>query len=97
MPDHAVSYIDFEGTIREGNYGAGKVFIWDNGEFQTETNASESLAQGKLLFTLHGAKLRGDFTLLKMQSRPKQWLIIKSRDEFADSKWKLQTVLETKK
>lgn len=97
VPDHALSYIDFEGTIREGNYGAGKVFIWDKGEFEFEENAAESLEKGKLTFTLFGAKLRGAFTLLKMQNRPKQWLIIKSRDEFAELSWKLQTVLETKK
>ena len=96
VPDHALSSINFEGPIEEGSYGAGKVFIWDNGEFETEAKASENLRKGKLIFTLHGAKLRGGFTLLKMQNRPKQWLIIKSRDEFADSKWKLKTVLETK-
>jgi bifunctional non-homologous end joining protein LigD len=97
VPDHALSYIDFEGTIREGSYGAGKVFIWDNGEFETDANAAENLRQGKLVFTMFGKKLRGGFTLLKMQNRPKQWLLIKSRDEFADPDWKLKTVLETKK
>lgn len=97
VPDHALSYIDFEGTIREGNYGAGKVFIWDNGEFETERNVPENLSKGKLVFTMFGSKLRGEFTLLKMHSRPKQWLIIKSKDEFADFNWKLKTVLETRK
>jgi bifunctional non-homologous end joining protein LigD len=97
VPDHALSYINFEGTIREGNYGAGKVFIWDNGEFETERDVSENLSKGKLVFTMFGSKLRGEFTLLKMHSRPKQWLIIKSKDEFADFNWKLKTVLETRK
>lgn len=96
VPDHSVSYIKFEGTIREGGYGAGKVFIWDNGKFETDANALGNLENGKLIFTIYGKKLRGGFTLLKMQKRPKQWLIIKSRDEFADPNWKLQTVLETK-
>lgn len=97
VPDHAVSYIDFEGTIREGSYGAGKVFIWDKGELETDLNAGRQLAEGKLVFKIFGEKLRGGFTLLKMQSRPKQWLLIKSPDEFADPNWKLQTVLETGK
>lgn len=97
VPDHAVSYINFEGTIREGSYGAGKVFIWDKGEFETDLNALRHLADGKLIFTMFGKKLCGGFTLLKMQSRPKQWLLIKSPDEFADPNWKLQTVLETEK
>lgn len=97
VPDHALSYIDFVGTIREGSYGAGKVFIWDNGEFETESDASANLAKGKLIFTIFGSKLRGGFTLLKMHSRPKQWLLIKNRDEYADSNWKLKQVLETKK
>jgi bifunctional non-homologous end joining protein LigD len=97
VPDHALSYINFEGTIREGNYGAGKVFIWDNGEFETERDVSENLSKGKLVFTMFGSKLRGEFTLLKMHSRPKQWLIIKSKDGFADFNWKLKTVLETRK
>jgi bifunctional non-homologous end joining protein LigD len=97
VPDHSLSYIDFVGTISEGSYGAGKVFIWDQGEFETESDAASKLAQGKLIFTMHGEKLRGGFTLLKMHARPKQWLLIKSRDEFADFNWKLRQVFETKK
>lgn len=96
VPDHAVSYIDFEGTIREGSYGAGKVFIWDKGEFETTERVSESLSNDKLEFEIFGKKLRGKFTLIKMKTRSKQWLLIKNRDEFADSNWKLETVLESK-
>ena len=92
VPDHAVSYINFQGTISEGSYGAGKVFIWDNGEFEAGADAAKDLAEGKLVFTIFGKKLRGGFTLLKMQNRAKQWLIIKSRDQFADADWKLETV-----
>ncbi|MGI8494014.1 MAG: DNA polymerase ligase N-terminal domain-containing protein [Pyrinomonadaceae bacterium] len=96
VPDHAVSYINFEGTIRDGSYGAGKVFIWDKGEFETTDKVSENLSKGKLEFEIFGKKLRGNFTLIKMKARSKQWLLIKSRDEFAASDWKLETVLESK-
>lgn len=94
VPDHAVSYIDFEGTIAEGKYGAGKVVVWDDGEFETSDEPNAALANGKLTFTLFGAKLHGSFVLLKMQKRAGEWLIIKNQDEFADARFKLETVLK---
>ncbi|HRH41430.1 MAG TPA: DNA polymerase ligase N-terminal domain-containing protein [Pyrinomonadaceae bacterium] len=97
VPDHSLGYIDFVGTIREGSYGAGRVAIWDNGEFETIGDAEESLRKGKLIFNFYGKKLKGEFTLLKMWNQEKNWLIIKSKDEFADKDWKLETVLEPKK
>jgi bifunctional non-homologous end joining protein LigD len=97
VPDHSVGYIDFEGTLAEGSYGAGRVAIWDKGEFETVGDASAQLEKGKLIFTFYGAKLKGEFTILKMWNQEKNWLIIKSRDEFADFNWTLETVLEPKK
>ena len=94
VPDHAVSYIDFEGSIAEGKYGAGRVAIWDNGEFETLEEPNTALEKGKLTFTLFGAKLRGSFVLLKMHKRADEWLIIKNQDEFADARFKLETVLK---
>ena len=93
VPDHSLGYINFEGTIAEGNYGAGEVRIWDAGEFEAE-NAAENLKKGKLIFTFHGEKLKGAFTLIKMKNQEKNWLIIKSADEYADRNWKLETVLK---
>ncbi len=91
VPDHSLSYIDFEGEIAEGKYGAGQVKIWDAGEFEAE-NAAEQLEKGKLVFTFYGKKLKGDFTLVKMKNQEKNWLIIKSKDEFADENFKLELV-----
>jgi bifunctional non-homologous end joining protein LigD len=97
VPDHSISYIGFEGTLAEGTYGAGRVAIWDNGEFEAQGNSAEQLLKGKLVFTVYGKKLKGEFTLLKMWNQEKNWLVIKSKDEFADANWKLETVLEPKK
>ncbi len=96
VPDHSLNYIGFVGTIAEGRYGAGRVVIWDNGEYLTKGEPLEQLEKGRLNFTFYGKKLRGGFSLLQMKDRKGQWLVIKSRDEFADLNWKLETVLEPK-
>lgn len=97
VPDHAVSYINFEGRIAEGKYGAGEVVIWDNGRYESAGDAVAGLKAGRLSFRLEGKKLRGEFNLVRMGGRDKEWLLIKGRDEFADAEWKLETVLPTTK
>jgi bifunctional non-homologous end joining protein LigD len=83
VEDHPVSYFDFEGTIPEGNYGAGTVMVWDvgkweplspvpvNGEYVpgTEKEADEMLAKGDLKFRLQGKRLKGDFALVHIKAR----------------------------
>ncbi|HLM60522.1 MAG TPA: DNA polymerase ligase N-terminal domain-containing protein [Pyrinomonadaceae bacterium] len=97
VPDHSLSYIDFEGTISEGKYGAGAVVVWDNGEYSTNDDPAVQFENGRLNFIFHGKKLRGSFSLLRMKDRKNQWLAIKNRDEFADLNWELKTVLPAKK
>jgi bifunctional non-homologous end joining protein LigD len=97
VPDHAVSYIDFEGKLPQGTYGAGEVRVWDSGKYETDSDPEKQLEKGKLVFTFFGLKLRGEFALVKMRSQKKNWLIIKADDQFADPDWKLETVLEPKK
>ncbi|MDQ3087499.1 MAG: 3'-phosphoesterase [Acidobacteriota bacterium] len=96
VPDHSLSYINFEGTIAEGRYGAGRVVIWDNGNYLSEKEPTAQLKMGRLNFTFYGKKLRGGFSLVQMKNRKGQWLVIKSRDEFADESWELKTVLAPK-
>ncbi len=86
VEDHPVSYLDFEGIIPPGNYGAGTVMVWDIGDWEAEGNASEMLAKGDLKFRLHGKKLEGSFVLARMHSRRPgskgtEWLLIKHRDD----------------
>ncbi|HLT91033.1 MAG TPA: DNA ligase D [Woeseiaceae bacterium] len=80
--DHPVDYIHFEGLIPEGNYGAGAVIVWDRGRFEPVKDLDEGLASGKLLFDLHGHKLRGRWTLVKTKRSEKDWLLIKERDAY---------------
>src|SRR5581483_7559249 len=83
VEDHPVSYFDFEGTIPEGNYGAGTVMVWDVGTWEplspvpvngqyipgTSKEASQMLAKGDLKFRLNGKRLKGDFALVHIKSR----------------------------
>ena len=41
VPDHALSYMTFEGVLPEGTYGAGRVYRWDMGEFEPEGDPAE--------------------------------------------------------
>ena len=83
VEDHPVSYFDFEGTIPEGNYGAGTVMVWDLGTWEplspqpvkgnyvpgTEAEAAAMLQKGDLKFRLHGQRLKGDFALIHIRAR----------------------------
>lgn len=74
VDDHPLEYGSFQGTIPEGQYGAGKVEIWDQGEYQLLEQAPR-----KLRFTLHGKKLEGEYELIlfKWQGKQAQWLLFK--------------------
>ena len=93
VPDHSIAYGSFEGTLAEGTYGAGEVRIWDDGKYETEIDPLIQLKKGKIAFTFFGLKLRGRFNLVRNSREPKNWLLIKSNDDFADPDWKIETVL----
>ena len=85
VEDHPLEYGDFEGLIPEGNYGAGAVIVWDRGRWLPIGDPLEGLEQGKLLFELHGIKLRGRWTLVKLKKGENEWLFIKERDGYAST------------
>ena len=77
VEDHPVDYVNFEGTIPQGQYGAGTVRIWDYGTYTLE----ESMPDGELKFVLHGRKLHGHYALVHMEKRPRDWLFIKLKED----------------
>ncbi|MFA5128714.1 MAG: DNA polymerase ligase N-terminal domain-containing protein [Patescibacteria group bacterium] len=70
VEDHPVEYIDFEGVIPEGQYGAGKVLIWDKGKFILKEKNTKAMK-----IEMYGEKLKGDYALVKMEG--KNWLLYK--------------------
>ncbi len=99
VPDHPLNYLDFEGIIPEGHYGAGPVVVWDTGEFNPldTDDPGEAIKRGRLSFELKGAKLKGTFALAQMKGLPKgtgkEWLLMKKKDAAAKSDFTLTTAL----
>jgi len=87
VEDHPLSYGGFEGVIPEGHYGAGSVIVWDRGTWSPIGDARKGYREGKLKFELHGEKLHGGFTLVRMRKRDDErqtaWLLIKEHDDEA--------------
>ncbi len=89
VEDHPVAYADFEGIIREGEYGGGTVMVWDRGTWTPEVaDVDAALERGDLKFTLKGRKLRGSWVLVRTRGFPpgfgrSSWLLIKHRDRYA--------------
>jgi DNA ligase D-like protein (predicted 3'-phosphoesterase) len=76
VEDHPLDYIDFEGDIPSGEYGAGRVLIWDKGIY-TLLEKDEN----KISFSLEGMKLKGNFTLFRLKGGKKgnEWILLKQK------------------
>lgn len=77
VEDHTLEYATFEGTIPEGEYGAGTVRIWDYGSY-----TPVSTTPAKRVFDIHGTSLRGTFCLIKLKpndENDKNWLFFKQK------------------
>ncbi len=83
--DHPVEYGSFEGIIPQGEYGGGTVLLWDRGTWTPVGDPQTGLRKGKLDFELHGERLSGLYTLVRMNAREGarervNWLLWKRRD-----------------
>src|SRR5881296_3515454 len=91
VDDHPIDYLLFEGTLPEGDYGAGEVIVWDFGEYEVVgpagSDAAMALGDGIVRFVLYGTKLRGQWAIFRTriaQGSRENWLLEKIRDEFAE-------------
>lgn len=90
--DHPLGYADFEGTIPEGNYGAGTVMVWDTGTYANlrehkpsgvPVSMDRAVEEGKIEVRLEGKKLKGGYALIRTGMQGKGWLLFKLKDEAA--------------
>ncbi|MDG9968124.1 DNA ligase D [Achromobacter mucicolens] len=87
VEDHPIAYNQFEGQIPEGQYGAGKVIIWDEGKWMPVGDPRKGYRDGNLKFDLQGVKMQGRWALIRLKGKESDkqppWLLIKDRDAFA--------------
>ena len=87
VEDHPISYNSFEGDIPAGQYGAGKVIIWDKGSWEAvDGDPLKQYRSGHLKFELRGHKLHGRWALIRMKpdsQKKEAWLLIKEKDDYA--------------
>ncbi len=89
VEDHPLDYGGFEGIIPPKQYGAGTVLLWDRGYWSPIRDPLADYRLGRLKFSLHGQRLRGLWSLVRMGARHRgnkeNWLLIKERDGEARS------------
>lgn len=68
--DHPLSYIDFAGDIAEGEYGGGRVHLWDRGTYE-----EHKWSDREVMVTLHGERLRGRYVLFRTGRRDRDWMM----------------------
>jgi bifunctional non-homologous end joining protein LigD len=70
--DHPLEYVDFDGEIPKGQYGAGRMTIWDSGTYECL-----KWEPRKIEVALHGERLDARYALFPISSEddPKEWMI----------------------
>jgi bifunctional non-homologous end joining protein LigD len=67
--DHPLEYMEFEGEIPAGEYGAGTVKIWDRGTYECHKWEPE-----KVVFSFEGERLSGKYALFRT-GEERDWMI----------------------
>ena len=94
--DHPLDYLEWEGVIPKGTYGAGEMIVWDRGVFEniSETRAgrkmelAEAIDAGDVKIFLLGEKVKGAYALVRTSDpgEREKWLLIKKKGEGADAR-----------
>ena len=66
--DHPLEYLEFEGEIPAGSYGAGTMAVWDTGTYE-----AEKFRDDEVIAVFHGERVQGRYALF--QTRGKDWMI----------------------
>ena len=80
--DHPMEYLTFAGEIPKGEYGGGKVIVWDTGTYETEKfndNPPDGPGGGEVIVTLHGKRIDGRYALI--QTDGKNWLAHRMKEQ----------------
>jgi bifunctional non-homologous end joining protein LigD len=86
--DHPLEYLTFEATIPKGEYGAGKMVIWDTGTYE-----AEKFRDNEVIMTLHGERISGRYALI--QTNGDQWLAHRMKDQESPTVKDLAPMLAT--
>ncbi|MFF4351043.1 DNA polymerase ligase N-terminal domain-containing protein [Streptomyces sp. NPDC001530] len=93
--DHPLDYVDFEGVIPSGEYGAGAVIVWDSGTYRNlaaregkKLPVAQGVSDGHVKVWLEGEKLRGGYALTRtgQEGEKERWILVKTSDEEADAR-----------
>jgi bifunctional non-homologous end joining protein LigD len=68
--DHPLEYLEFEGEIPKGEYGAGTMIVWDRGTYETH-----KFRDDEVIVTFHGERVTGKYALFRTGKDPKDWMI----------------------
>lgn len=84
--DHPLGYANFEGVIPEGEYGAGEIIIWDQGNFENikDDDLKTQYDDGQIEVRLKGEKIYGNYVLIKTNG--KNWILKKMKGDDTDSR-----------